>query len=175
MQGLAGSEPILAELAAPSGLMRVGKFPKVNPGLATAHSRLPFSGANRTQAGSLRYINAVASSLQVYGKGNNPRGCSERSLDSPTAPDPSVSPSSQIGVLAVQFVVFKRDINILIALSVAPRRAFVDKFVFCTGRSWRPKDRLNLLLGGLFVDLIVVGAINLGNRVSVVTRHQQNA
>jgi hypothetical protein len=78
-------------------------------------------------------------------------------------------PRSEIGVFVVELVVFKRDVDILIALGVAPRRAFVDKFVFCTGRSWRTKD------GGPFVDLIVVGAINLGNRVSIITPHQQNA
>jgi hypothetical protein len=85
-------------------------------------------------------------------------------------------PGLQIGVLAIQFVIFERYVDILITFGVAPSRALVDEFIFRTGRSWRPKDRLNLLLGCLFADLIVVGAIKLGNRVSIVAPHQkQNA
>jgi hypothetical protein len=41
----------------------------------------PLNGANGTQAGSLCYINAVASSLQVHG--DSSRDSSRRSLDSP--------------------------------------------------------------------------------------------
>jgi len=89
---------------------------------------------------------------------------------------PQVSPGPQIGVLAIQLIIFECYINIFIAFGVAPSRALVDNFIFCTGRSWRPKDRLDLSLGRLFVDLIVVGAIDLGNRASIVTPHQkQNA
>jgi hypothetical protein len=80
---------------------------------------------------------------------------------------------SQISILAIQFVIFECYVDILIAFGVAPSRAFVDKLVFRTGRSWRSKNRLNLLLRCLFADLIVVGAIELGNRVSIVAPHQK--
>jgi hypothetical protein len=67
---------------------------------------------------------------------------------------------AQIRVFAIELVVLESDVDIFIALIVTPGRAFIDELVFRACRCWGPENRLNLLLRCLFVDLIVIGAID---------------
>jgi hypothetical protein len=75
--------------------------------------------------------------------------------------------SSQIGVFAIQFVIFKGDIDILISLSVAPSSSLIDNLVLGIGRRRWPKDSLNLLFRHSLVDLVI------SSRPFALTAHVQ--
>jgi hypothetical protein len=74
----------------------------------------PLNGANGTQAGSLCYINAVASSLQVHG--DSSRDGSGRSLDTPEG-------QCSIGFQPVFRSHVERCSTLLARLSASPRLA----------------------------------------------------
>jgi hypothetical protein len=82
---------------------------------------------------------------------------------------------SQICILAVQFVVFERYIDVLIPLGVPPSGSLVDQLVFrIRGCRWT-KDSLNLVLRHFLVDLVIVRPIQLRYWVcSVVATRQRN-
>jgi hypothetical protein len=79
---------------------------------------------------------------------------------------PAVQPSAllrpQIRIFAIQFVVFKGNVDVLITLHVPPGGALIDEFILCIRASGRTQDISHLFFRHVLVDLVEVNSGKFG-------------